>query len=107
MASKPTVTMVFEEEDRNTHQVLPTMSSLRTKLVEVQKAALAQSLAALANDMNEIVDTVSVSNPKANLKQIVIAVQFNAEGGIAWIGSAKTGVSNGMTLTFEILSRGQ
>lgn len=99
MTTKSTVTMAFEESDDRVRHMLP--ETAKAKLREVKKSALGDSLKTLANDLCEILNGINATDG-VRLRQVTLAVQFNSEGGIAWIASAKAGLSNSMTLTFDV-----
>lgn len=102
---KAKIAMAFQDEEEPIRKMFPSFENLKMKIMEVKKDVLSESLRNLINDMEDILEAVDSDVSKINLKQVSISVQFNSEGGIAWIGSAKTGVTNSMTLTFNIRSK--
>ena len=105
MKNKPTVTMAFEESNEQVRHMMPATEGIKVRLLEVKKAALSESLRSLAGDLREILQGINTTDHGVRLRQISIAVQLTTEGGIAWIASAKTGLSNSMTMTFEVDSK--
>ena len=94
--------MLFEDIQESVHHMLPTAGTVKVKLLEIRKSALSESLKLLINDLAEILNGIDAPTQGVRLRQVSIAVQFTTEGGIAWIASAKTGLSNSMTLTFDV-----
>lgn len=102
MKKKSTITMAFIEYEKQRHQLLPSPSGLKSKLIEVKKEAISNSLVNLISDLKEILERLPVSNGSIILDQTSIAVEFTAEGGVAWVASANVSLSNSMILTFKI-----
>lgn len=108
MENKNTITaLVVDEQEAPIpgKQMLPTLQSLRTRVVEIKKEALSESLNGLISDMTEILADLTVSPENIKLEEVNVEVQFTADGGVRWIASAGAGLSHSMRLTFKIRSR--
>ncbi len=105
MAKKQKVAMAFMDHDDSVRSMFPSFDNLAMRVVEVERHVLSSSLKNLVSSISEILSVADTTKERVKLRQVSIAVQFNSEGGIVWIASAKTGVTNSMTLTFEIDER--
>ena len=68
---------------------------------ELSTETLKKSLGQLSSSLSEIFDDLrTVGN--AELSQVQVEVEINAEGGGSLIGTAKAGISGAISLTFDI-----
>ena len=101
MIQSDSIEMAFPDDD--SRSMLPgPLEPLRTRVLSIKKEALARSLGEMVANMNEILGDVQKESATALLTEVSEAIQINAEGGLSWIGSAKTGSSSAMTLTFQV-----
>lgn len=101
MTQSDSIEMAFPDDE--SRSMLPgPLEPLRTRVLSVRKEALAKSLSEMVANMNDVLRDVQKETATALLTEVSVAIQFNTEGGISWIGSAKAGSSSAMTLTFQV-----
>ena len=71
------------------------------QLVEVDADKLKQSLGELATTIHGVLEDIKQVGD-IPLKEVQLAVEVSAEGGVALIGSAKAGAKGTLTLTFGL-----
>jgi hypothetical protein len=83
-------------------QLLPSLGVPKLIPFRMKKEKLAQSLAELIEDVNEVINLAQTKSEFAQLETISITAQVSVEGGIDWIGQATAGYTNAMMLTFKV-----
>lgn len=107
MNKKTTISAIFiegQEIPMKGRQMLPSLSDLKNKVVEINKNTLSQSLSEIIDEMDEVLAKAieEKTTGKVQLKEVSIAVQININGGIQWIANINSGITNSMTLTFKL-----
>jgi hypothetical protein len=108
MDTKDSIPFIFydntesDDEDDELAHAFPGQVQLRGRIAKIKKTALAESLASLVSDIDEILTQLPTTNNKSELEMISVSVQIGATGGVALVASANTSVSSSMTLTFRL-----
>lgn len=108
MDSSNCISVVFIDQEPQSINMLPTFEGLREKIVEINKDILSDSLRSLIVDISQIIEKSTNDKDFSNgiqLKEVEISAQLSVDGGLQWIASASTGITNAMTLRFAVKSR--
>lgn len=105
MEKKDSITAILYDDVESggqTKHIFSGLTGVHGRIVEVNKAVLANSLSSLVSDIHEIVKQLPATADMSELETISVAVQVGANGGVAMVLSANTEVSNTITLTFRL-----
>ena len=103
---KTTITFIVDEGGEGVgsgRSMIPNLESTSLRTVEVSKNVLAESLAGLLGDVNEMIAQAHAKcDGPARIDEIAVSLNVSRNGGIHWIASLGANVSGGMTVRFKV-----